>query len=480
MVLQGFVRKIRPLEILTPEQIEEVHIGTMDVLWNTGVRIEHEKALKLLEGNGCEVDHDRRRARIPEYLVRDCLRKCPSSVTIRARDPKRSLIVGGNRTYMKSYEGLNTVDLETWEKRTPTLRDQDEAVRVLDYLDNLHMVSYGPYHSFSDVHPLMYLPMADASRVRNTTKAIFVGCLKKSEIWAIKMAKVTDQTFLGAFSGSDPLTFYGDEIEAALSFAEAGFPVLVNSGSVAGATGPATFAGLMVSSNALMLAGMVLLQLFRPGTGIVFCPFIFQLGMTTGELHFGNVERGMFQAMFQQFARHYGVPTWHTALTSSKKIDYQSGYEKTLQLLLCALAGGNIIGFYGAIYDELSVHPVMSVLDDDIAGMVGRVLKGVDVTDETLAVDLIKQVGPIPGQFVATKHTRDWWKKEWFIPKIADRLSYDTWIEKGKKDALEHAKEKVKEILASHEPTPLPADQDKEIDQILEEAKNWYKQKGWW
>jgi trimethylamine--corrinoid protein Co-methyltransferase len=82
------------------------------------------------------------------------------------------------------------------------------------------------------------------------------------------------------------------------------------------------------------------------------------------------------------------------------------------------------------MYDELSVHPVMSILDDDVSGMVGRVLRGVEITDDTLALKLIKEVGPIPGQFLSTTHTRDWWKKEWFMPKVADRLSYDAWIQR--------------------------------------------------
>ncbi len=116
-------------------------------------------------------------------------------------------------------------------------------------------------------------------------------------------------------------------------------------------------------------------------------------------------------------------------------------------------------------------------MDDDIAGWIGRFIEGVEVTDETLAIDLIEEVGPIPGHYLNREHTRKLWKKEQYIPKVADRTSYPEWIEKGKQDALELAKNKVKEILDTHVPTPLPKDQDKEIDKILEEARKYYREK---
>jgi len=159
-------------------------------------------------------------------------------------------------------------------------------------------------------------------------------------------------------------------------------------------------------------------------------------------------------------------------------MDYQTGYEKATALVIAALTGANSLSFGGSVHDELSWSPVMAVLDNDIFGMIGRFLEGVEVNQDTLAIDLIEQVGPIPGHYLGTEHTRKWWKKEQFIPKVADRLSYPDWMAKGKKTAIDYAKARVEEILATHKPTPLTSSQEAEIERILEEARSYYKQKG--
>ena len=117
-------------------------------------------------------------------------------------------------------------------------------------------------------------------------------------------------------------------------------------------------------------------------------------------------------------------------------------------------------------------------MDDDIAGMIGRFLEGVKVNDDTLAIDLLEQVGPIPGQFLDTGHTRRWWKHEQYIPRVADRLGYQEWTQRGGKSALDYAKERYEEILASHKPTPLSAEQEAEVEAILEEERLYYEKQG--
>ena len=127
--------------------------------------------------------------------------------------------------------------------------------------------------------------------------------------------------------------------------------------------------------------------------------------------------------MFEQIWHKYGIPTasGEYGYSSSKKIDFQNAYERALSTLMAALAGTNLTWLHGAVHGELTYHPVMSVLDDDIAGWIGRFIEGAEVTDESMAIDLIEQVGPIPGQYLNTEHTRKWWKREQFIPKTADR-----------------------------------------------------------
>lgn len=479
---RGFVRNIKPLEILTKEQIEAIHRGTLDVLEETGIRFEHDRALKFLENAGCSVDYKDKRVRFPSHLVEDCIRKCPSSFRVKARDPKDDMRIGGNTLYFMSFCGLRLCDPYTGETRIPTLAENDEAVRVSDALDHLDCFpSYTPYFEIEGVEPSMLCATSLASRIRNSTKISRSAQVADTEIWAIKMAQATGMQLLGNMEASPPLTYYEDATKAAFRFGEVGYPVFIAGGGIMGGTAPATIAGATITNNAEMLAAVVMLQLIRPGIGILANDFVFPMNMINGGPLFGSLGCCLHQITFNQIWRgYYGIPTINAAAgaSTSKRIDYQVGYEKMLVALTAALSGANMIALHGGVTAELSYHPIQAVLDDDMAGIIGRVIEGVEVTPETMAIELIKEVGPIPGYYLNKAHTRKWWKKEQFVPKVADRLSYPDWIKRGKKTAIEYAKERVKEILDTHKPTPLPEDQDKEIDKILEEARKYYKEKG--
>lgn len=154
----------------------------------------------------------------------------------------------------------------------------------------------------------------------------------------------------------------------------------------------------------------------------------------------------------------YQIPTNNTgsAFPSSKLIDYQSAYEKTHIAMTSALSGANMIVFHGGVTAELSYNPLLSVIDDDIAFLIGKTIEGFNVNDETMAVDLIKEVGPVPGTFLNKKHTREYWKKEYFVPKVADRLSYKEWISSDRKSVIDRARERMEQIKATHKVALIP------------------------
>ena len=141
------------------------------------------------------------------------------------------------------------------------------------------------------------------------------------------------------------------------------------------------------------------------------------------------------------------------------------------------MSGAHLIPMHGALSSELSAHPIEAILDDDIAGMVGCFLDGIDVSDETLALNLIDEVGPIPGMYLDKPHTIKWWRSMEYEPKAADRLTYPEWMNSGKKSCLDYAKERMNEILATHKPPPLSPKQEQAIEGILKEARQYYKDK---
>jgi trimethylamine--corrinoid protein Co-methyltransferase len=480
MAMKGFIRKFKPLEILSEEQFQAIHKATLDVLQNVGIRVEHKRALKLLESNDCQVDYGNMRVKFPPGLVEQCLQKCPSSFRVKARDPQNDLIMGGNTIYFGPAPGKQTVNLDTWEPREATRKEAYDGLTILDALPNVHFLpSYTPYFGFEGLPPVMRIPEICAAKIRNSTKWFFDGYSNDCEIFIIQMAQAMGIDIMCSMLASPPLTFYGEAVECAFRMAEAGMAGRVLPGGVCGATAPVTIAGSTVTANAEILAGIVMLQLMRPGMRIEVKDFTYPQNMRTGAPAFANIGVSLHGVVFSQIWRRYGIPAgMTTAYPSSKIPDFQCGYEKAIIALIAALSGINLQLVQGAIHGELTHHPVQAIIDDDLVGMIGRFLEGVEVSDETIALDLIAQVGPIPGEYLSKEHTRKWWRKEQFIPQVADTLTYPEWMKKGKKSCLQYAKEKMEEILAKHKPTPLTESQERDIEKILEDARKFYKDKG--
>lgn len=479
-MLEGYTRKFKPLELLNEEEVRAIHRAVLDVLRETGIKFESKKALKDLEKHGCQVDYEEKRVRFPEYLVEEAIRKCPSSFRMKARDPKDDVIYGGDTVYFQNFPGMQTIDLDTWEPRDATMQEYFELITVLDALPNVHTMGCYPYFGYENVPPIMRIPEGAAIKIRNSTKNHMLCNISDCDRFSIEMVKATGGEGVGVADGSAPLTWYDDQIRATYRALEAGFPIMSFQGTLIGATGPATIAGSAVVNLAECLSLIVLIQLLAPGTRVYMGSFTQPQNMRTGGPGFGRIGCALENAVETQIARSYGIPNIYVACggVSSKKADFQNGYEKALNALVGALVGTNVMIMIGGLYGELTAHPLQAILDDDIAGMIGRFIGGVQVSDETIALSLIEQIGPIPGQYLNTAHTREWWKKEQFIPEAADDLTYPQWMKEGKKDCIDYAKERMEEILATHKVSiPLTPSQEGEISRILKEARDFYRKK---
>lgn len=480
-MLNGFTRKFKPLEIISQEELETIHRGGLYTLETTGMRVEHDRALKLFADNHCRVDFEDKRVRIPGWLAEEYVRKVPSSYVIKARDGESDLMVGGDTFYFMQGMGMRYVDLDTWETRRATIKEHKEAMIVADALENVHLAdAVFAYTELEGVPPVMTFLETLANGLRYSGKAEQYGYQKDCEIFAIKMAQALGINLNPELDTASPLTIYGAAIEAAFRYVEADIPIQPCVGVSMGGESPMTTASTLVLASATVMAWAVLTQLIKPGAAISIQYGFKPMDMMRGSPLFASVINSLGHVMMNQLLRKYQIPACTSAgFTSlSKKIDYQCGYEKAVGTLISALSGGHLHIFQGGSTAELMYNPVLSILDDDIAGWVGRFLQGVEVTDETLAIDLINEVGPIPGHYLGTAHTREWYKKENFFPKVADQEAYPVWIKSGKKDALVLAREKMEEILANHKPKPLTDEQEQAIEDILKEAREYYRGKG--
>jgi trimethylamine---corrinoid protein Co-methyltransferase len=482
MTRKGYTRNFQPLSILTDEQAEAVHRSSLDVLEQTGIRFESERALKMFEENGCHVDYSNNRVRIPASLVEESLRQCPSNFRMKSRNPKNDVMLGGSTTYFCPSPGMRIIDLDTWEQRAATLKENIDATLVIDHLDTVGLAaSYTPYAELEGVPGALLLPVSCYHRMKYFTKPNRIGSSMESHIWELQMAQALGVDVFAAMEAAPPLTWYGDAIDCAWACAEAGLPVEVGCGAVMGGTGPATIAGTLVTANAEIISGIVMCQLVQPNTPILANSFVFAQNMRTGSPVAGGIEVSLFQVAFNQMWRgKYNIPTMLGACgpSSAEVIGFQMGYEKGISSTLAAVSGASVVNVHGGMHVELTYHPVQSILDHDIAGMIGRYLEGIKITDETLATDVINEVGPIPGSFLIHKHTRDWWQEEHFLPEVADRKSYPEWIKGGKKNDVENAIDKMEKILATHESDPaLTATQEEDLDRIIRDAAKYYVSK---
>ncbi len=479
--MKGFRRSFSPLEILSRQQIDAMREGTLQILAGTGIRMEHARGREVLYEAGCHVDRATNRVRIPADVATRCLSLCPRTFRVRALDPGNDILIGGDALYFVSGCGLNTVDISTWQARPATRQETIDGIRVLDALENLHLfLAFSPYFGWQDLPPVMGEPQMTATKARFSAKVQMTGSTNDSEVFAIKIARVTGCDVLGIVNPSPPLTWYGEAVEALFRYCEADIPFHVSSGGTMGLTAPASIAGAVIATSAELMTGIVMAQTLRPGARVWVGNFVNAANMTNGSIAFGSIASSLTQAAFNQLWRAFGVPVWGAgpAYSSAKSMDFQCGAEKAMAAILAGVCGSHAIHMHGGLHAELTWHPLQAILDDDIAGMVGRFLQGVETTPEALALDTIARVGPIPGHFLEEESTLLGWKSVDYIPRAADRTSAGDWIAQGKRSAVDLARQRLEDILARQTPALLSADQDRAIEEILREARIYYEQRG--
>jgi len=472
------------LRVLEQNKIEEIHQRALDVLQQVGWFFEHEEALTIFEKHGAIVDHSTRIVKLPRSMVEEALRFCPSSMLLAARDPKRDIHAEGDRVYF----GTGTLpikvrDLETGQIRMGKLKDCEDFARLIDALEFVHF--FKGMIMPNDVNPkIPELYMANAA-FNNTTKQISQTPFSaKGAVDLCRMGQAVaggEQAFkqrpmiLINMLAVSPLQWSKENLGSIMALARMECPMIIGSEPQGGTTGPAPLAGQVVLNVAETLAGITLAQLVKPNTPVMWGNVGSISDMRSGLFASGAVELGLINAAVNQMAKFYRIPTYSTGGMSDSKIsDAQAGVEKSLQILTVALAGGNYIHDAAGLLEScLLTSYEQYVIDNEMLGMVARILDGVRVTPETLSFNAIKSVGP-RNNFMGLRHTLNHIHTEHYLPRLFDRTTYDTWRDYGSKDIREVAREKAKEILVTHVPEPLPKEVKEELKAIIKKAEETY------
>jgi trimethylamine--corrinoid protein Co-methyltransferase len=258
------------------------------------------------------------------------------------------------------------------------------------------------------------------------------------------------------------------QLEGMFLFAEYGQPMAMSPEAMAGATAPATLAGLLAQQNAEILAHITLAQIIAPGTPVLYGTVSTLADMATGNVALGAVETGLITAGAAQLARHYGLPCRGVGgTTDAKTLDLQCMLERASTLMPAVLSGVHFITCGGALESTLTESHPLLVLDDELCGLMLRLARGVDVSEDTIALDLIKQVG-WQGNYLAEPHTAEHFRREHFLPRLLRRDGREVWESKGSKTALDLARERVRELLASHQRRELDPSVEKELLDYVE------------
>lgn len=469
--------KTRRFEVLSPEDLEQIHEASLIILEEVGIQVPYQTARDLYRQKGAIVDEDEQVVKIPSSLVEWALQQAPSEFVLYGNDPKFQLRIGGNQE-VPVFAGLGTplnmVDLDSGETRKATRQDMLEHIILINACQQIH-------NSQMDVWP-DDIPMTTIHSeaiwawAHNSRKAFGMGCYGYLPTWDMmrmmalavggKEELQKHPRFLAICSVVSPLQMDQAQVEGMFICADYGQPLAISPEGIAGATAPVTLAGLLAQENAGILAHITLSQIYKPGTPVLYGTVSTVANMRDGTVALGAPETGLITAASAQLARHYTLPIRSVGgTTEAKRADFQAGFERMGNLLPAVLAGVNLITCAGTLDGTLLEDHAMLMLDDEICGAAVRIARGIEVNEDTLPLDLIKETG-YSGNYLAADHTADHFKQELFIPSLYSREPYETWKTSGRKSALDHAREKVKRVLADHEPRVLDPATEKALDEF--------------
>ena len=467
--------------LLSDNQLEDLHLATLQVLERAGVAFQCQEALDILGEAGADVSNPGR-VKIPPRLVEQALRTTPRTVTLYSREGEPAIIL--NRmtgAHFGSCTGYpEIIDPYTRKRRLGYVEDVADLARLCDALPNIERIYTGsPYKtldaSIADEVSLLQL-------VLNTTKPI--GCwimdgaksLKRMIAMCALVAGGEEQLrrkpfFMGSSQPVSPLVQGTDPMEKSLLCAEKGIPNFIYPMPMAGATAPATMEGTLVISNAEILSQLVVLQMKYPGAPLVIGAFPSVMDMKTGIFPTGAPELSVIVAGLTELIHYYGLPAFGCAgMTDAEVLGVQATAEITYQILTSALSGADLVHNVGLFYHSTAISGELIVLCDEIISMVKVLMGGLRVNEDTVPLKLIERLGP-QSNFLYDSHTLKNFRKFW-VPTIFDRSftrKADT------KDAEELLHQKTITILETHKPKPLP-------EQLVKELKNmersWFKEAG--
>lgn len=462
---------------LSSQQIETIHTASLAILDTIGITYESglDATLQMLAKAGATVDHNHSRVTFPRKLVEAQAARAPEQVTLYSRDGKNDLDLSQNHVYLGTGgAAINILDLDSGQVRSSTLNDIYQIGRVVDALDNIHFFLRPCIPT--DIPPTAYDVNVFYACLKATAKHVMAGVndvkgfyqvLDLVSLVAGGLEKLKAHPFISMIASFaiSPLKLCTQSTLIMQECVRNQIPVALSSAPMAGSTSPLTMAGTLAQLHAEQLAGISICQLTHPGAPILYGGIPGRANLRTMGYLGGAVECGMMNAAIHQLAHHIGVPNYNSSgLTDAKIPDAQAGWEKAITTLLAAMGGSNYVHHAaGMLESMLTVAYEQYVIDDEIIGMCCKVLKGITVDPDHLALEVIESVGP-GGNFITATHTMDHLYSEYFHgTAVTDQRSRDAWAGDGSSDARKRACDIARKILSAEEKSYLDVKTDQAI-----------------
>ena len=467
---------------LTEENIEIIHNSSLKILEEIGFTYESglEDTVELLEKAGAHVDRKHARIKFPKDVVAEQVSKAPEEVILYSRNGKNDLDLTENKVHLGTGgAAIRVLDLQTGIARPTTLNDIYQIGRLVDSLDNIHFylrpcIPTNIPDSEYDVNTYYACLKATGKHVMSgvNNEDSFHKVIELSSLIAGGKEKLLEKPFVSVITSFSisPLKL---DTQATLIMQEAirnKIPVALSAAPMSGSTSPMTMAGTLAQLHAEQLAGICICQLTNPGAPLLYGGIPGMANLKTMGYLGGAVECGMMNAAIHQMADYIKIPNYNSSgLTDSKIPDTQAGWEKAITTLLAVMGGSNYVHHAaGMLESMIAVAYEQYVIDDEIIGMCCKVLKGIGVDKEHLALEVIDSVKP-GGNFMADTHTMTHMRKEYFVGNgVTDSRSRDKWEKHGSLDARNRAREIAKEILSKEEKFYI----SKEVDQAIRRKFN--------
>ena len=473
--------RFAPLAAISGDELAFIQDRSLKVLEEVGVEFLHDAALDILAAAGADVARDTRRVRFDRALVTEALARAPGRFTLHARNPKRSVTIGGNRIafcpvasppfahdcangrrtgnfndycdFLRLGQSLNALHFFGGYPVEPT--DLPAASRHLDCLAAFVTLTDRAWHAYS----------LGAERIDDALSIIAIARRKSREELKSEPSIVT------VVNANSPLRFDTPMLDGMLAMARHGQPVIVTPFTLAGAMAPATLAGALTQQNAEALAGLALVQLASPGAPAVYGGFTSNVDMKTGAPAFGTPEYARAALIGGQLARLNGVPYRSSNANASTSVDAQAAYESQMSLWSAVMGHANIV-LHGAGWLEggLVASFEKMMIDADTIQMIAEVLQPVEVTDDAIGIEAMRAVGP-GGHFFGAQHTLERYETAFYEPMISDWRNFESWDEAGRPDATRRAGALCRELLRGFEPPALEPAIAEELEAFVSRRK---------